>query len=98
MTQNNPTTPAEYDETRIIKRPDGFWWQARDGGRDYGPFPSLMEAVADMQAADDLEGGDDVADVADAVHEAEDVLGVPDWIDPETGQLADDERTRTEDH
>jgi hypothetical protein len=100
MTQNIPTTPAEFDETRIIKRPDGIWWQSRDGGREYGPFDTLMEAVADMQAAEDAEGAEveDALDAAERVHEAEDVLGIPDWVDPETGQLADDERTRFEDH
>ena len=100
MTQSNPTTPAEFDDTRIIKRPDGIWWQSRDGGREYGPFDTLMEAVADMQAAEGAEGAqvENAQDAAQGAREAEDVLGIPDWVDPETGQLADDERTRVEDH
>lgn len=100
MTQNIPTTPAGFDETRIVKRPDGIWWQSRDGGREYGPFETLIEAVADMQAAEDTEGSEfeDPIEAAEAVHEAEEALGIPDWVDPETGQLADDERTRFEDH
>lgn len=94
MTQAIPTTPAEYDSTRVIERPDGFYWQSLDGGRDHGPFPTLLEAVLDMQAVDDEHEGD----ALEAVREAEDVLGVPEWVDPETGHLADDEWTRTEDH
>jgi hypothetical protein len=35
---------------------------------------------------------------ADSVREAAMLLGVPEWVDPETGQLADDESVRLEDH
>lgn len=34
----------------------------------------------------------------DALREASMLLGVPEWVDPETGELADDELTRLEDH
>lgn len=94
MSSNIPSTTAEHEGTRIVERPDGFWWQPLDGGREHGPFATLMEAVADMEASDEAPG----EDAADALRDAEDVLGVPGWVDPETGQLADDERTRTEDH
>lgn len=96
MTQMIPTTSSEFDHTRIIERPDGFYWQDDADGREYGPFETMVEAVADMQLADD-DSTQDEADTDD-VREAGDVLGVPDWIDPDTGQLADDERTRTDDH
>lgn len=96
MTQKIPTTSAEFDHTRIIERPDGFYWQDDADGREYGPFQTMVEAVADMQLAD-VEAGTDEADTDD-IREAGDVLGVPEWIDPDTGQLADDERTRTDDH
>lgn len=95
MSRPIPTTISEDDRNRIVERPDGFYWQPREGGREHGPFATLMEAALDMQAGDDDE--EQTFD-ADDVREAEDLLGVPDWIDPETGQLADDERTRTEDH
>jgi len=94
MTQPIPTTSAEYDETRVIERPDGFYWQSLDGGREHGPFPTLIDAVTDMQAIDEEREGDEL----EAQRDAEDVLGVPEWVDPETGHLADDEWTRTEDH
>jgi len=94
MTQPIPTTPPDFDRTRIIERPDGFYWQTLDGGREHGPFDTLIDAVNDMQAIDDETEGEEL----EALREAEDVLGVPGWVDPETGQLADDEWTRTEDH
>jgi hypothetical protein len=75
-----PATPADYDGTRIIERPDGFYWQGLAGGREYGPFPSLLEAVRDM------EGSDTGIEVGESLQEAEDEIGIADWIDPETGQ------------
>ena len=45
------------------------------------------------------EFGDDTDDTADEdVRDAATLLGVPEWVDPETGELADDEHTRLEDH
>ena len=43
-----PETPPDYDRSRILERPDGFYWQAQDGGREYGPFATLVEAELDM--------------------------------------------------
>jgi hypothetical protein len=96
MTQKIPTTSAEFDHTRIIERPDGFYWQDDTDGREYGPFQTMLEAAADMQLADG-EAADEEADLDD-LRETEDLLGVPDWVDPDTGQLADDGRTRTDEH
>jgi hypothetical protein len=96
MTQKIPTTSAEFDHTRIIERPDGFYWQDDTDGREYGPFQTMLEAAADMQLADG-ESADEEADLDD-LRETEDLLGVPDWVDPDTGQLADDGRTRTDEH
>ncbi|HMM50662.1 MAG: hypothetical protein DWB43_03705 [Lautropia sp.] len=95
MTQKIPTTSADFDHTRIIERPDGFYWQDDVDGREYGPFQTMFEAAADMQLADD-EAADEAG--ADDLRDAGELLGVPDWVDPDTGQLADDERTRTDEH
>jgi hypothetical protein len=75
-----PETPANYDETRIIERPDGFFWQDKETGETYGPFATLLEAVQDMQYNEetDFEPGE-------TLEEAEAELGISDWIDPETG-------------
>ena len=53
MGRTAPTGTPEDDRTRIVERPDGYYWQSEDRRREYGPFPSLVEALADMQAADD---------------------------------------------
>jgi hypothetical protein len=96
MSRAIPITSAEFDHTRIIERPDGFWWVDEADAREYGPFATLIEAVDDMQAATDDESAEEDAD--EALRGAGEALGVPDWIDPDTGELADDERTRTDEH
>ncbi len=93
MKQNIPQTPADYDRTRIVERPDGFYWQARDGGRESGPFVTLLDAVQDMQA--DEEGAQEPGET---LQEAESELGIADYVDPETGELAEEQRPRLEDH
>jgi hypothetical protein len=88
-----PETPPDYDRTRILERPDGFYWQAKDGGREYGPFASLLEAVQDMEA-----GGEDAQEPGETLLEAEAEIGIADHVDPETGDPAEEERPRLEDH
>lgn len=85
MPGNIPQTPAEYDKTRIIERPDGYCWQDKESDRVFGPFPSLWEAVQDMEysADSDYEPGESLAEV-----EAE--IGISDWNDPDTGLPAEE--------
>jgi hypothetical protein len=93
MKQVIPETPPEYDRARIVERPDGFYWQSADSGKESGPFATLVEAVEDMQYSvdSDYEPGESVA-------QAEAEIGVADWVDPETGELAEDQTPRIEDH
>lgn len=93
MSQPIPETAPDYDRMRIIERPNGFFWQSKEDGREYGPFATLVEAVLDMQGAgaEPLEPG---ATLAEAEHE----LGRAEWVDPDTGELAPEERPRLEEH
>ena len=86
-----PETPPEYDRARVIERPDGFYWQSKDSGKESGPFATLLEAVEDMQysADSDYEPGE-------SVEQAEDEIGIADWVDPETGELAEELTPRIE--
>jgi hypothetical protein len=91
MAANVPVTTAEYDQTRLIERPDGFYWQSLEGEREYGPFATLVEAVADMQIATAaLETGETLA-------EAEDEIGIADWLDADTGEPAEECRPHLRD-
>jgi hypothetical protein len=91
MAANVPVTTAEYDRTRLIERPNGFYWQSLEGEREYGPFPTLVEAVADMQITNAaLETGETLA-------EAEDEIGIADWLDADTGEPAEECRPHLRD-
>lgn len=97
MRRTVPTgTPEDY-RSRIVERPDGFYWHTEDRGAEYGPFPTLLEAVADMQASADtaFETG---YEPGESLAEAEDEIGISGWIDPDTGQPAEESIPRTEDH
>jgi hypothetical protein len=93
MAKPIPQTPPEFDRTRIVERPDGFYWQEKGGAREYGPFPTLLEAVEDMQS-----GGESSYEPGESVQEAEDEIGIAQWTDPETGEPAEEQRPRTEEH
>ena len=88
-----PETSPEFDRARVIERPDGFYWQSKDGGKESGPFETMLEAVEDMQynADSDFEPGESVA-------QAEDEIGIAEWVDPDTGELAEELTPRIEDH
>ena len=93
MAQKIAQTPPESDRTRIVERPDGFYWQAQDGGREAGPFATLLEAVQDMQA-----GRDSAPEPGETLQEAESEIGISDHVDPETGEPSEEQRPRLEDH
>ena len=93
MSQSIPESPRDYDRTRVIERPDGFYWQARASGEEYGPFATLVEAVDDMLASD--EGN---YEPGESLTEAESEIGIAEWIDPETGEPAQESVPRIEDH
>ena len=93
MAQKTPQAPSEHDRTRIVERPDGFYWQAQDGGREYGPFATLVEAELDMQA--DREGA---PEPGESLQEAESEIGISDHVDPDTGEPTEEQRPRLEDH
>ena len=87
-----PLTPADYDRARIVRRLDGFYWHAKDGGREYGPFATLLGAV---QGVDYPENA---VEPGESLEQAEADIGISDWIDPDTGEPAEEDWTRTEDH
>jgi hypothetical protein len=71
-------------DDQIMARPDGYYWRAPDGKQDIGPFDTYELAAADMGSADEL-----AQEPGESLQEAEDELGISDWIDPDTGELAE---------
>lgn len=79
-----PQTSPDYDRTRVIERPDGFYWQDKRSDESYGPFPTLLEAMQDMQGQ-----ADTGYEEGESLEEAEAEIGIASWTDPETGQPAE---------
>ena len=90
--QKEQAPESEAPAGRVIERPNGFYWQEKEGGEEYGPFPTHAEAEADMQSDGELSAD------PDAVQEAESELGISEWVDPDTGVPAEDSVPRIEDH
>jgi hypothetical protein len=85
------TSIPDNDTSRIIERPDGFYWIDPETGVEFGPFTTAAIAAADMTPAS--EAG---FEPGESLEEAEAELGISDWIDPETGALAEDSVPRLE--
>lgn len=93
MPKNIPQTTPEYDKTRIVERPNGYYWQDQGSGGEYGPFPTLLQAVEDMNYNDDSD-----YEPGETLQEAENEIGISDWIDPDTGGPAEEGGPHLEDH
>ena len=93
-----PDRIPAYNDGRVIERPDGFYWQDLQGKHEYGPFPTLLAAIADMDVDDAPEDADEPLEVAETLEEAEAEVGISGWIDPETGELAEEQGPRLEEH
>ena len=87
-----PQTSPDYDRTRIIERPDGFYWQDKLSDELSGPFATLLEAVQDMQEREDTGYGE-----GETLEEAEAEIGIADWTDPQTGEPAEELQPRLRD-
>jgi hypothetical protein len=93
MSRKIPQRPAVDDSTRVIERPDGFYWIDEETREESGPFTTLELAVADMQAASETD-----YEPGESLEEAESEIGIADWIDPDTGEPAEESVPRIEDH
>jgi hypothetical protein len=78
----------ELEMGDVIQRPDGYYWVAVNGTQEFGPFKTLELALADMQLA-----SEETSEPGETLQEAEDELGLADWIDPDTGELAEGQST-----
>jgi hypothetical protein len=81
------------DSGNVVRHPDGYYWLADEGRQEFGPFSTVDEALAEMHAA-----SDDGLEPGETLQEAERELGMSEWVDPDTGELAEDTHGRFEDH
>ena len=74
----------DVNDPRIVLRPDGYHWLSEGGRIENGPFESARAAWADMHAADE-----DAPTAEDDLGEVSAEIGIADWVDPDTGDLAE---------
>ena len=89
---DEPTTAGD-ESSRVVARPDGFYWIADDGRQEFGPFATAAAALAALR-----EGSESAPEPGAALAEVEAELGIADWVDPDTGEPAEDGPARIEDH
>ena len=89
----DPTPSLDEEPSRVVARPDGYYWVADDGRQEFGPFTTAAEAMGALR-----EGIEAAPETGETVAEAEAEIGIADWVDPETGQPAEAVATRLEDH
>lgn len=92
-TKVKPAGPPEDERARIVEKPGGFYCLSEDGKEAYGPFPTLAEAVSAIQS-----DGEAALEPGESLEEAEDEIGIAKWIDPDTGEPAEESVPRLEDH
>lgn len=90
--------PTDTGDPEIAERPDGYYWTDRRSGRSRGPFASIAEARADHLGTEESGVEDSDFEPGETLREAEDEIGIADWIDPETGAPAEAYRPHLEDH
>ena len=89
----SPENAPVLDGRRIIERPNGIYWQDKGTGAEFGPFATRAVAEADMEY-----NADSAYEPGEGLDEAEGELGIADWLDPDTGQPAEESVPRLEDH
>ena len=77
-------TAIQQSREQIMSRPDGYYWRTLDGRNEFGPFESLEMALADLESSDE-----ETPTPGETLQEAEDEIGISDWIDPDTGAPAE---------
>ena len=93
-TPKNPIPEIpQFDDVRLLERPDGYYWQSIDGRRERGPFATRVEAEQDLNVLDE-----ESLEVGETLEEAESEIGIAAWVDPDTGELAEEEVSRIEEH
>jgi hypothetical protein len=86
-----PLVPPDADA--LVRHPDGWYWLTPDGRQQFGPYEHAADARAALNAA-----AEDALECGETLDEAESELGLAEWIDPDTGELAEQVHTRLEEH
>ena len=79
-----PRAPELNEAAAFVERPDGWYWVGPDGVQTFGPFTTRGEARTDRDRY-----SEEAPEEGETVQEAEQEIGIADWIDAETGEPAE---------
>jgi hypothetical protein len=85
-------TPRPDAQAQFVEHPDGWYWVAPDRRQQFGPFTTAVEARADFER-----GFEGAPEEGETLQDAEAEPGLADWIDPDTGTLAEGPAPRIDD-
>ncbi|HEX5639681.1 MAG TPA: hypothetical protein VFX81_07760 [Burkholderiaceae bacterium] len=74
--------PTDDENSRVVARPDGYYWVADDGHQEFGPFVSAMDALVALRSGIEtgLEPDVSLSEIEAEIHYTEPKLndeGVP---------------------
>lgn len=81
---DSAASTAVTGSTDIVERPDGYYWLARDGKLEFGPYETYELALREYEAS-----SEEALAPEETLHSTEREMGLGDWIDPQTGTLAE---------
>lgn len=91
--REEPKTP---EEARIVHRLGGYYVKSADG--ELGPFRTAAQARQAVQRVEEEPVEDEALEEGESLHEAEAEIGVTGWVDPDSGEIAEDWIPRIEEH
>jgi len=72
--RDEPLAPGDDESSRVVARPDGFYWVADDGHQEFGPFRTAMDALVALRS-----GTETGLEPGETLEEAEEEIG---FVDP----------------
>lgn len=78
---------TEVELGDLVHRADGYYWLSVDGTQEFGPYATMEEALGEIEL------DEEEAEPGESLEEAEDEIGIADWIDPDTGEPAEGQST-----
>ncbi len=84
------------EEARVVHRSGGYYVKSEEG--ELGPFRSAAEARQALVDVKDDPSEEEALEEGESLQEAEAEIGVAGWIDPDSGEIAEDWVPRLEEH
>lgn len=68
--------------TDVVERPDGYYWLAKEGLLEFGPYETFELANSAREST-----SEEALAPTETLHKAEREMDIADWIDPQTGSV-----------